>query len=88
MKEAFQCLVVSLLVVTSGIAAEERPVIRLWPDGLPKGSRALDPKRVETLKAKQTSERITYVEHPSLTLHRAPAAQANGCAIVVISPLI
>ncbi|MHC4597085.1 MAG: alpha/beta hydrolase [Planctomycetota bacterium] len=83
MKKALQCLVVWLLVAASSIAAEERPVIRLWPDGLPEGSRPLDPKRVESLKAKQTSERITYVEQPSLTLYRAPAEQANGCAVVI-----
>ncbi|MHC4170979.1 MAG: hypothetical protein ACYSWQ_28915 [Planctomycetota bacterium] len=79
MKETLQCLVVSLFVVTSSIAAEEWPVIRLWPDSLPNGSRSLDPKRVDTLKAKETSERITYVEQPSLTLYRAPVTKRNGC---------
>ena len=83
MKTLLWCLVVLLLNVTSIAPAEERPVIRLWPDGLPEGFRPLDPKRIETLKAKQTSERVTYVEHPSLTLYRAPAEKAKGCAVVI-----
>ncbi len=83
MSKAIQCLVVSLLVAASCLGAEDRPVINLWPDGLPKGARPLEPERVEALKAKQTSERITYVEEPSLTLHRAPAEKANGCAVVI-----
>jgi len=83
MKKALQCLVVWLLVAVSSIAAAEKPVIKLWPDGLPKGSRVLDPKRVAALKAKQVSEHITYVEQPSLTLYRAAAERANGCAVVI-----
>ena len=83
MKNILHCLVVLLLIAVSIAPAEERPVIRLWPDGLPDGAYPLDPKRVESLKAKQTSERITYVEHPSLTLYRAPAEKANGCAVVI-----
>ncbi len=83
MKKVLQCLVLWLLVAASGVAAEEKPVIKLWPDGLPKGFRPLDSKRVKSLKAKQTSERITYVEQPSLILHRAPAKNANGCAVVI-----
>jgi acetyl esterase/lipase len=82
MKTLLQCMVI-LLVVSSGVRAEEKPAIRLWPNGLPEGARPVDPNRIEALKAKQTSQRITYVEHPSITLFRAPAEKANGCAVVV-----
>lgn len=82
MRPVVECLVV-LLGVASSLPAEERPTIALWPDGLPEGSQALDPKRIEALKTKQTSERITYVEQPSITLYRAPIEKANGCAIVI-----
>ncbi len=83
MKKAFQYLIVFLMVATSSIAVEKKTVIGLWPDGLPKGARPLDPKRIEALKAKQIPEHITYVEQPSLTLHRAPVERANGCAVVI-----
>jgi acetyl esterase/lipase len=61
----------------------DQPVLRLWPDGLPTGAQTLDPQRVEKLRAENTSERISYVGDPSITLFRAPAEKANGCAIVV-----
>ena len=82
MRTAVECLIV-LLGLASSLPAEERPMITLWPDGLPEGSQALDTKRIEVLKTKQTSERITYVEQPSITLYRAPVEKANGCAIVI-----
>ena len=81
--KVLHCLVIWLLVVASGVAAEKKPVLKLWPKGLPKGAQTLEPARVKSLKAKQTSERITYVEQPLLTLYRAPAEQANGCAVVI-----
>jgi len=83
MMKVLHCLVVWLLVVGSGVAAEKKPVLNLWPKGLPKGARPLETARVKSLKAKQTSERITYVEQPSLTLYRAPDKKANGCAVVI-----
>ena len=82
MKTIIQCLVM-LFAVVSRVPAEEKPVIILWPAGLPEGSKLLDPNRVEALKVKETSERITYVEQPSLTLYRAPVGKANGCAVVI-----
>jgi len=81
--KVLHCLIVCLLVVSSGVAAENKPVLKLWPKGLPKGARLVEPARVKSLKAKETSERITYVEQPSLTLYRAPAKKANGCAVVI-----
>jgi len=83
MMKTLQCSVVWLLVVASCVAADRKPVIELWPSGLPEGARPVDPERVKTLKAKNNPEHITYVEQPSLTLHRAPADKANGCAVVI-----
>ena len=77
------CFVVWLLVTATGVAAEKKPVFKLWPNGLPKGARPLEPARIKSLKAKQTSERITYVEQPTLTLYRAAAKKANRCAVVI-----
>lgn len=58
-------------------------IIPLWPRGLPAGALPVAPERVKSLQAKQTSDRVTYVETPSLTLYRAPADQVNGCGVVI-----
>lgn len=58
-------------------------IIPLWPQGLPADALPVAPERVKSLQAKQTSDRVTYVETPSLTLYRAPADQANGCGVVI-----
>lgn len=83
MIKVLHCLVVWLLFTATGVAAEKKPVFKLWPNGLPKGARLLEPARVKSLKAKQTSERIAYVEQPTLTLYRAAAKKANRCAVVI-----
>lgn len=58
-------------------------IIPLWPRGLPADALPVAPERVKSLQAKQTSDRVTYVETPSLTLYRAPADQVNGCGVVI-----
>jgi acetyl esterase/lipase len=72
-----------LLLAASGAAAAEKPVIKLWPNGLPESARPVDPERIKSLKAKHDPEHIYYVEQPTLTLYRAPADKANGCAVVI-----
>ncbi len=64
-------------------ADESHPVIKLWPNGLPAGSKEFTAEQVEAAKARTTSERIAYVDEPSLTLYRAPENIANGCAVIV-----
>ncbi len=76
-------LALGLLTVSSGILAADRPVLRLWPDGLPAGSKQIDSKRAETLKAKTTTQRIAFVDDPTLTVYPAPEDKAVGCAVVV-----
>ena len=77
------------IVATSAFAvADDKPVITLWPTGLPQDANPIDATRVKELKAKQTVERISYVDQPSLTVYRAAADTsngdgANGCGIVV-----
>lgn len=72
-----------LLTFSASAAAADKPVISLWPNGLPKDAKPLDAKQIESLKAKQTSERITYVAEPTMTLYRAPAKSANGAGVVI-----
>ena len=76
---------VALLVCSCAAspAANGQSVIPLWPQGLPADAVPVAPERIESLKAKQTPDRVTYVATPSLTLYRAPADQANGCGVVI-----
>ncbi len=61
----------------------EKPVIELWPEGLPKDAKPIAPERIAELEAKQTEERISYVATPSLTIYAADPETANGCCVVV-----
>ncbi len=73
-------LLFSLFAVT---VADEYPTTKLWPNGLPSDAKPVDPERIAELRSKQTTERITYVDEPTLTLFQAPLDRANGCGIVV-----
>lgn len=75
-------LVLSLLIVST-VVAEEKPVIKLWPNGLPKGSRQYDAKQTAAMKKKTTSERIAFVDDPTITVYRAAKDKANGTAVVI-----
>ncbi len=76
-------ITLSFTLMTLTVLAAERPVINIWPKGLPAGAKPVDPSRIATLKAKETDERISYVAEPTLTLYRAPSEKANGCGIIV-----
>ncbi|MFO7901097.1 MAG: alpha/beta hydrolase [Planctomycetota bacterium] len=65
------------------LPAAEKPVVTLWPRGLPKDAKPLAPDRVAKLQAKQTAERITYVGEPTLTIYEAAGEKANGCGVVI-----
>ena len=72
-----------VLLLTATAVPNDRPTIQLWPNGLPADAKPIDSNRVAELKAKQTTERITYVDQPTLTLFQAPLDKANGCGVVV-----
>ena len=79
-----QATFITLIIAFAATAsAQDKPILKLWPTGLPQDARPLELTRIKELQAKQTSERITYVAEPTLTLYRAPAGTANGCAVVV-----
>lgn len=88
MKPARSCPVVLLFIlilfvtVTTSLSAD-RPVLRLWPHGLPAGSKSFDDEEAEKLKAKTTPERIAFVDDPTLTVYRAPEESSGGCAVVI-----
>ncbi|MDP6447502.1 MAG: alpha/beta hydrolase [Pirellulaceae bacterium] len=80
----FACIA-SLVISTTATAADnaDKPVIKLWPHGLPQDAKPIPAARVASLEARQTVERITYVAEPTVTVYRAPAAKANGCGVVI-----
>lgn len=63
--------------------AADRPVVKLWPNGLPEDARPLAADQVKKLEGQQTEERITYVAEPTLTIYQAPPELANGCGVVI-----
>ncbi len=63
--------------------AAEHPELAIWPKGLPADAKPVSPERIKELEAKQTAERISWVETPSLTLYRAPKDKTNGCGVVI-----
>ena len=72
-----------LLVLAFPSVAAEPHEFEIWPNGLPAGSVEFDDELIKKLQAKQTDERISYVESPTLTAFPADAKIANGCAVVI-----
>lgn len=64
----------------SPCSAEE---IAIWPNSLPEGSVKIEGKQAETLRSRTTSERIAFVDRPTLTVFRADKEKANGCAVII-----
>jgi len=73
----------AFLIAVPAAMPAEKPVIKLWPAGLPQGAVKLSPQKIAAAKKKTTDERIAYVDDPTITLYRAPKAKANGCAMVI-----
>ncbi len=71
------------LAMASVSSAADKPVIKLWPQGLPKDAKPIASDRIAELEAKQSKERITYVSEPTLTIYQADTTIANGCGIVI-----
>lgn len=62
---------------------EDRPMLALWPDGLPPGAQPIAPERAEPLKAKTDMEHIQYVDEPTITLYHAPSSLATGRSVLI-----
>lgn len=60
-----------------------KPRINLWPSGIPSDSTDLPVETVDAAKKKTTSERIYYVESPTLTVFDLPTEKKNGTAVVI-----
>jgi acetyl esterase/lipase len=74
---------IALFAVATSTFAVDKPVIDLWPAGLPRGSVQFSADKIAAAKKKTTEERIAFVDQPSLTLFRAPADKANGAGLII-----
>jgi len=79
------CTTAVLLALTFAVAPliGDKPVLELWPQGLPADAKPVAPERIAELEAKQDGEHLTYVATPSLSIYRADPETANGCCVVV-----
>ena len=61
----------------------EKPIIELWPLGLPADAKPVSDEIIADRKKKQTDERLTYVQTPSLTVYQPPQEKSNRCAMII-----
>src|SRR5690242_13931972 len=79
-----RALVVWVMLSTWGLAADEPPVIPLWPSGAPGSEGKTDPEVVqENGKDGVHDRRISRVHNPTLTVYLPPRDKTNGTAMVI-----
>lgn len=66
-----------------GTAEAQTTEFEIWPGDLPADSVKYSADQKADLRAKNTSERIAFVERPTLTAYPADPALATGCAVIV-----
>lgn len=80
-------LSVVAVLVTATLApaaiAEDHPVLKLWPNGAPGEKGNLEPEKAVASGEPLPITRVSNVSDPTITLYRAPADKANGCAVVI-----
>ena len=77
-------LLFALCPLVANVApAAEHPEIKLWPNAVPGETGQIDPQKYGPPRSDGGTLRIAYVGNPTMTLYRAPADEANGCAVVV-----
>lgn len=72
-------LAISLVAAHVVLAAPDRPVVPLWPNGAP-GSEA---RKTEPEKTNASGSSVSNIHHPSLIVYLPPAEKATGCAVIV-----
>jgi len=77
-------LIVSLMVVTPCLAADDQPEVLLWPAGAP-GSEGITTGNVVVEKGKNGTHNrsVTQVHNPSLTVYLPPKEKATGAGVVI-----
>ncbi len=71
------------LVLFATNCQAENPEIKIWPNGIPDSSVIMSDDAINAAKAKTTTERIAYVDDPTITVYQPAAGKANGCAVIV-----
>ena len=66
------------------LAADEPPVIPLWPSGAPGSEGKTDPEVVDEQGKNGVHDRhVSRVHNPTLTVYLPPRDKANGAAVVI-----
>ncbi len=77
--------IVTILMLALPSVADERAMLKLWPDGAPgeKGDIGEEKTLPDRADAKKKVIRLTNVTDPTITLYRAPSDKSNGCGVIV-----
>lgn len=79
-----KALFVWMMLPALGLAADEPPVIPLWPSGAPGSEGKTDPEVVvEQAKDGGHDRRVSRIHNPSLTVYLPPRDKANGAAVII-----
>lgn len=76
----------AMLTLADGgaLAAENRVELKLWPAGAPGETGAVGPERaMPPQEGQRQVVRLTDIAEPTITLYKAPAANASGTAVVI-----
>jgi acetyl esterase/lipase len=73
-------LLLALGISANALAAADRPVVRLWPEGAP-GSEA---RKNEPEKIAPNNGNVSNIHHPSLTVYLPAKGKATGTAVIVV----
>ena len=72
-----------LFFAVAALAAEEAPVIVLWPNGAPGSEGRSAPEKVEPPKAGQNYIKVSSIHQPSITAYLPAKEKATGAAVVI-----
>jgi acetyl esterase/lipase len=75
----------NFLMLSSMVAAADRPVIDVWPAKVPGEVKELGPEELRPPQPKQRADvqRLTNVSKPTLTLFQPPEGKRNGAGVVI-----
>ena len=71
----------ALFLIAATLTAADPAELKLWPNGVP--GEVDEPGETKLQPGDDSVLRVTYVGDPTITVYRAPAETANGCAVVI-----
>jgi acetyl esterase/lipase len=75
--------VLGVLFALQPAAGEDAVVLKLWPGAVPGEQGDIGEETAVASGAPKPVTRISNVSQPMITVYRAPADKANGCAVVI-----